>query len=121
MITLKRAYLKDRTEGVLTLPDGQQIFTLERPWLNNKVNESCIKEGVYIVDRDLTGKHRFYRLRDVEDRTDIEIHPANRVSQLLGCIAPCMSIKNGIGVDSIKACELLLHWFGDDSWSLKIE
>ena len=117
---ITRTHFADRTEGILTLPDGQQIATLERPWLDNKPFFSCIKPDIYIVDRDKAGTHRWYRLRDVDGRTDIEIHIANLVSELMGCIAPCMYIKNGVGYGSQEACELILKWFGDNSFVLEI-
>ena len=77
---ITRTHFADRAEGILTLPDGQQIGSLERPWLNI----------------------------------------ANKASQLEGCIAPCMYIKDGVGYGSREACELILKWFGDDSFVLEI-
>ena len=117
---ITRTPFADRTEGILTLPDGQQIATLERSWLDNKPFVSCIPAGQYIVDRDKTGKHQWYRLRHVDKRSDIEIHIANLASELMGCIAPCMYIKNGVGYGSREACELILAWFGDNSFVLEI-
>ncbi|AYA64321.1 DUF5675 family protein [Alteromonas sp. RKMC-009] len=120
MLTLYRKYFPDRTESELTMPDGTKICFLERPDLNNIPFKSCIPEGVYIVDRDYTGQHQFYRLRDVEGRTDIEIHLANYVHQLAGCLAPCMKIVDGVGINSEAAMDILLEWFGDSSWILEI-
>ena len=37
MITLKRNYEQSKTTGVLTLPSGAEVETLERPWLDNQV------------------------------------------------------------------------------------
>lgn len=110
----------DRTEGIMTLPDGTEIAVLERPWLDNKVGVSCIPEGNYIVNRDRTGKHRWFAIPDAPGRTLIEIHPANKTSQLAGCLAPCSHIEDGFAHDSVEACELLLQWYGDDSWTLEI-
>lgn len=120
MIVLKRTYKKRWTEGVMTMPDGSEIFTLERPWKDNQVNISCIPEGEYIIERNTTGKHQYYGVKDVEGRTFIELHPANIVQALQGCIAPCMSLHDGVAQRSIEACVRLLNWFGDDSWVLKI-
>lgn len=120
MLLLKRTYYPDRTEGEIMLPDGQFIYALERPWLNNQVSVSCIPEGVYIIDRNTTGRFQWYEVSDVPKRTHIEIHPANRVSQLEGCIAPCMELTNGQARHSKQACDLLLKWFGDFSWTLRI-
>lgn len=120
MRTAVRTYYKDRTESLMELPDGQVISILERPWLDNEPFVSCIKEGVYKVKRDHTGKHRWYKLMDVEGRTFIEIHPVNFVYELEGCLGPCMFIKNGVAHDSVEACQLLLAWFGEDDWLLEI-
>lgn len=128
MITATREYLKYYTRTSYALPNGEQRFFLERPWLDNAIGKSCIPEGTYIIDRDHTGKHRWYKFRNeqTEPRTFIEIHPANKVTQLEGCLAPCFEIKGGdktsspIAVDSIKAAQELVDWFGEDSWVLKL-
>lgn len=127
MLTLRRKYHEGCTTGVIILPNGDEIFTLERPWLNNKSNVSCIPEGVYIIDRDVTGRWQYYRVRDeqVAPRFAIELHPANYVQQLAGCIAPCMKLKQigdeeYMGVDSKKALLKIMKYFGDESWVLKI-
>ena len=129
MITAKRTYHKHYTSSVLTLPDGSEIKFLELPWRDNAIGQSCIPEGTYIVDRDKTGKHQFYAFRNEETapRTFIEIHPANKLSQLEGCLAPCFEIKGGprtsdpVAVGSRGALAVLLNWFGDNSFVLKIE
>lgn len=128
MITLKRIYHKHYTEGTLTLPDGEQIKVLELPWRDNAIGESCIKEGVYRIDRDHTGRHKWYKFRNEETtpRTYIEFHPASLLGHLEGCLAPCMRIKGGprtaepVAVYSTEACQVLEGWFGEDSWALEI-
>ena len=77
MITLEliRSYLRDRTVGYIKPSfDGETLRTLERPWLNNAPNKSCIPEGEYTVKRDKTGRFQYYRVCDVGGRTDIEFH-----------------------------------------------
>jgi len=110
MLTLKRTYSEEKTTGILTMPDGVEIETLERPDLNNKPFVSCIPEGVYIVRRNNTGRHQWYELLDVPGREFIEIHTATRVDHLEGCI----------GLKSDADCDLLLEWFGDNDWILEI-
>ena len=110
MLTLKRTYHDDKTTGVLTLPDGKELFTLERPDLNNAPFVSCIPEGQYHVMRNQTGKHQWYGLLDVPNRSFIEIHTATRVDHLEGCI----------GLASDADCDLLLEWFGDNDWILEV-
>lgn len=122
MITMKRTYKKRWTESVLTMPDGKEYATLERPWVDNKPYISCIPEGIYRVYRDHHGKHKWYRLDDeqVEPRTAIEIHPATLVEHLQGCIAPCIEVKNGVAMESGYVCQVLVDWFGEHDWILEI-
>lgn len=120
MLILKRKYFEDRTEGSIFLPDGIEISTLERPWKANQQNISCIPEGEYIVVRDHSGKFTYFAVTNVEGRTNIEMHPANRVEELNGCIAPCLYLKDGVGYHSTAACMKLIELFGNNSFHLKI-
>ena len=94
IITLIRKYSPDGTCGKLIDSDGVFCRTLERPNLGNrrddpktKANDSsCIPEGVYDALRDKAGKFKFYSVREVPNRQNIEIHPANSIDDLLGCI-----------------------------------
>jgi len=106
----------------MALPDGQEIFILERPWLNNEPFISCIPAGQYTVHPDSKGQFKYYELASVPQRSFIEIHPANWVHQLEGCLAPCMDFNNNkiMGLRSREACELIKYWFGDSSWILNI-
>lgn len=109
---LIRTYFEDRTEGRLIFPDGSYVFTLELPWKDNLPSVSCIPEGRYIVDRDTTGKHRWFKIREgqIEGRTFIEFHEASSVRFLEGCIAPCMELSNGKAYRCTKALNKLLEW-----------
>lgn len=120
---LLRTYYDTHTEGKLIFPDGSYVFTLERPWLDNKASVSCIPEGTYIVDRDHTGKHQWYKIREgqIEGRTFIELHEASLVSHLKGCIAPCMSLSNGRAYDCKGALNKLLEWYGEFSFTITIK
>ena len=118
---LYRTYYEDRTEGRLVFPDGSEVKTLELPWKDNRPFVSCIPEGRYIVERDYTGRHQFYKILCVANRTHIEIHLANKVKELQGCIAPCMTIFNGVGFHSMVAMSKILNWYGENKFVLNIE
>lgn len=121
MITVHRTYHKQHTSGVLTLPDGSELYTLELKWDNNRVGKSCIPEGRYRIKRDKTGKHQWWQALNVEGRTAIEIHPANYPDQLLGCIALSITpTDDGKAAASTEACKKLLEFFGDSDWLLEI-
>lgn len=88
--------------------DGEFICdTVERPWLGNKNNISCIPEGAYSLEqfRRTSGKDAYvlinkdlgvYRL--AEDRPMNKgryaclIHPANWMTDVNGCVAPGLGI-----------------------------
>ena len=80
------------TIGYLHYANGSNAIalnTLELPWKDNKPNVSCIPVGVYPFHKRYSEKHGMtvIGIYDVPDRKDIEIHIANFVYELLGCIA----------------------------------
>jgi len=96
MIFLYRSYLPDNSGvfGKLVVGD-YSCYTLERPWMGNKVGESCIPEGPYglmkrespIVERASGGEFKGgWEVDDVPDRIYIMIHPGNYVKDTEGCI-----------------------------------
>ena len=111
MITLTRTQKPDHTAGILTLPDGSEIQTIERLWLDNEIGISCIPEGVYKFKRDHFGKHQWWSILDVSNRTFIEIHPGSKPEHSEGCI-----------LMSKADCERMLEWFdGDETYILDIK
>lgn len=80
---------KDCTGGILILPSGKILATLERPWLNNLPKVSCIPDGVYKCSYTESPrfKRKLYEVHSVPSRSGIRIHPANYVQELEGCIA----------------------------------
>jgi hypothetical protein len=90
------------TFGKLTSNDGKFFcYTLERPVDGD---HPCIPAGSYKVTidwhhpMDLEKRYRCPELLDVPDRSQIQIHIANRVVELLGCIAP----GERIGADCVE-------------------
>lgn len=63
--------------------------TLERPYLDNKPNISCIPKGTYNCKYTFSPKFLkyTYEIQNVPKRSGIRIHSANFFYQLLGCIA----------------------------------
>lgn len=102
---LPRVYLPTATPGSIYDPSGQIVCkTLELPWRNNAISSdpdkaSCIMEGIYLFVHQPPGhgrEYEYFRCVHAPGRnwseeirmSSILIHPANRVDQLLGCIAP---------------------------------
>lgn len=75
--------------GRLLLPGGAWLYTLERPWLDNRTGVSCIPApGIYHAQMRRSPRlGDTYWLHDVPDRTFILIHSATVVGHLQGCIA----------------------------------
>lgn len=75
--------------GTLMLK-GETFHVLERPWLGNRRNESCIPAGTYkaeFLPRSTSGKYRnVYWLRDVPGRSGVLIHTGNLVAHSRGCL-----------------------------------
>lgn len=85
-VVLKRQYEESCTLGTMYL-DGEEVCkTLERPWVDNKENISCIPEGKYECIRDNTGKFRYWKVLNVPNRSLIEIHNGNFQDETRGCI-----------------------------------
>ena len=81
-----------QTLGTLELFDskGKSLFqckTLELPWLENKIQVSCIPKGTYKVTTRTSPKYGLhYHIQDVPNRSFILIHHGNYYTDILGCI-----------------------------------
>lgn len=63
--------------------------TCELPWADNRRKVSCIPQGNYVFNHFKSPRHGHVWLADdVPDRDMIEIHAANTIADLEGCIAP---------------------------------
>lgn len=77
---------------------GESFFIVERPWLDNQVNVSCIPAGEYLViKRDGSNSDLKYpdawQICDVPGRTGIVMHVANHPIEVEGCLAPNTDVK----------------------------
>jgi hypothetical protein len=89
------AYTPYGTFGRLTTSDGLLWWTVERPWADNRRNESCIPLGFYRMVRtifhrgtaDPDDDYDAYEILDVPDRSRILVHVGNTMDDVQGCIA----------------------------------
>lgn len=97
---------KDRTIGRLTY-NGEHFYTVERPWLDNRQNISCIPTGYYKLVRVNSPKFgpNTWEVANVNGRTHILIHAGNTSpADVIGCIALGMGLFAQLqGVSSSKA------------------
>jgi hypothetical protein len=125
--TLERFYSgEDCTLGKISL-DGTTLFTIERPWLDNKNNVSCIPAGTYRViwSRSPRLKKFTYEVLNVPGRGGIRIHAGNRAADSLGC--PLLGLRVGaIGKDravlaSRSAVAKFEDYFQRKSFTLEVK
>jgi hypothetical protein len=89
------AYTPHGTFGRLEV-DGFACFTVERPWMGNERNISCIPLGLYRLElgthyrntSDTSDDYPAYQVCGVVGRSLIKIHVGNTMEDLAGCIAP---------------------------------
>lgn len=123
-IILERfCYHPSGTLGVIE-HNGVKLFTIERPWLDNAANVSCIPEGTYQARWRESPKFGFtWELQDVPERTYILMHVANYPKDVQGCIGlgtTLMGDKIAVGNSrvAIKSFEAITK---DTSWNLVIK
>lgn len=77
------------TYGMLLDEENRQHgVTLELPWKDNAPDVSCIPAGTYTAERYFSPHHGYdvFRLTDVPNRSDVEMHIGNLAKDSLGCI-----------------------------------
>lgn len=87
MIIKRIAFTEHGTFGVII--DGGVPFalTLERPWLDNASDVSCIPAGKYTCKRFSSESHPdTFQVMDVPDRFGILFHTGNLMQHSAGCI-----------------------------------
>jgi hypothetical protein len=81
---------------------GEQFYTLERPWLSNVSDISCIPTGAYELELDETkiiGECPVYRFKSVPGRSGILLHVGNYVTDSHGC--PLIGLGRALGTKCI--------------------
>lgn len=90
------------TYGVLLQGDIPFALTLERPWLDNKVGESCIPAGKYDCQRIHSEKFgTTFEVMNVPGRTAILFHKGNIADDSHGCILIGESFNQVLGKPGI--------------------
>lgn len=96
--------------GVILVDGVPRWVTVERPWLDNVREASCIPEGKYIAVRALDYPLRngvvlplTWVLQDVPGRSGICFHPGNSMMDTLGCIVVATWFGEGKVEESRKA------------------
>jgi len=103
MLKLERSYLDNCTIGKMYFSGEFVCYTVERPWLNNGKNISCVPAGTYKLEPysssrfpdcySLTSFPLGVGLIPSFHRTHILIHPGNYPHDVEGCIAPGLRLN----------------------------
>ena len=126
-VGLERVEAADgHTLGRLRLPGGLRLWTLEPPWRDNRVNESCIPAGRYLCV--LRQSPRFglrYWLQDTDPRSYVLAHAGNLPRHTRGCILPGMR-RGWLGgqravLNSRRALRILESGMGGRPFWLEID
>jgi hypothetical protein len=130
IILTRTSYLKEGTTGQILDSEGRPIcLTLERPWENNEPNVSCVPTGIYGMELDMRhpgtkNEYLVWELRGVEGRSQIQIHPGNKVSHSLGCILPASTLtakgENLFGASSRTAFKTFMAKMGEEKTKAEI-
>lgn len=88
VILQREPFQPDHTYGALYWGGFRICDTLERPWDNNHAKTSCIPEGEYTaISFQSPHNGDVWLLENTTPRSMIELHAANFVSELEGCVA----------------------------------
>ncbi|AUO79357.1 hypothetical protein [Salinibacter virus M31CR41-3] len=94
MLRLHRTdYLPRGTRGVLFLPSGTSLYTIELPWRDNSSGTfdeggSCIPEGRYdlVENYYYGGGYNSVEIGPVPKRDEIQVHIGNTAMDVEGCV-----------------------------------
>ncbi|MEK6749292.1 MAG: DUF5675 family protein, partial [Pseudomonadota bacterium] len=110
VITVNRTTETEKsTTGELWVNGRQVGYTLERPWRDNRNNESRIPAGTYFAQIHWSNKlgYTVLELKRVEHRSEVLIHIGNIPDDTIGCILPGETLgKDFVGKSSAALGEI---------------
>jgi len=127
-VLYKRIYHSDKvTMGHVYYQSKRIMSLLEPPWKYNYPNESCIPSGIYIciLQEHVTqtgDSYPAYQVLNVTDRTNIEIHVGNTISDTKGCLIEGLiydEVDEQV-LQSREAHKMFIELIGDPEFILEI-
>ena len=102
----------DATLGVLCIDDYPRMVTLEKPWLGNQKDISCIPIGKYNISRHDSPKFgETFLVERVKERSNILFHKGNIPFDTKGCILVGMEYSPTLGTSMIEQSKEAFEWF----------
>jgi hypothetical protein len=113
LLLIRDTFTDKSTLGELFLNGERMCDTLEKPWVNNKKNISCIPRGEYKVRLRLpresaTRDYIHLLVEDVENRSYILFHRGNTAKDTSGCILVGLGSQQDFVSNSVLAMDLLI-------------
>ena len=111
---------------LLVVDHGRVLFNshlMERGWLDNKRNVSCVIAGVYDLVKEYSPKFKreLWEAKGIPGRSECKFHSANYWDQLNGCFSPGEARIN-IGHDQLPdmiysgdMLEIFMNAMGNDT------
>jgi len=100
------------TFGVLKIEKELFCFTLERPWIMNRTDVSCIPVGQYLCSKYGSKKHgTTFEVVNVPDRLYIIFHAGNVKEDSKGCIILGSKLGNFNGSRAVLDSKLAMKAF----------
>ena len=102
----------DATLGVLCIDDYPRMVTLDKPWLGNQKDISCIPTGRYQMSRFHSPKFgETFLVERVKERSGILFHKGNIAHDTRGCILVGMEFGVTMGTSMITESRDAFEWF----------
>lgn len=96
--------------GAIAYNNNALCVTVERPWLDNQSDISCIPAGKYLFNKYQSATNgQTWITQDVPGRDNIEIHAANVPAQVEGCCAVGLYFTQFDGVMGVAASQATMQ------------
>lgn len=122
-ITLRRVTFgsDSPTYGVLLSQGLPLCLTLERPWLDNAAQVSCVPPGVYPCIAHNSPDHPdTWEVTSVPNRFEVLIHTGNTVNDTKGCILVGAAFYQGQVTSSVVTMNVLRGILPREGFTLEI-
>lgn len=113
LLLIRDTFTSNETIGCLYLNGYFIGYSIELPWKDNQKNISCIPRGIYEArirkaQESSTKKYDHVLVKNVQNRSYILIHIANKAKELRGCIAIGVNKGSNSVWNSSKAFKVLM-------------
>src|SRR5262249_10511743 len=93
-IKIERKFRSEEcSSGYLSINGKAMCYVLERPWLDNLPEISSIPAGTYAASVRIDGSKGWrIELKNVPERTNVQLHIGNTTADSIGCLLPGMEL-----------------------------